>query len=412
MSHAAPVSPARHRLLLSLLTAVLLLPVLPADAAPRRTVESWATPGDAVVTLTGNGYGHGHGLSQHGALGAAEQGLTWQQIVAFYYPGTTLERVGGRVRVLISGDTSSDVQVLAQPGLSVRSLDRPRTWRLPSRGARKWRLLGRGEDTAVQVVRRGGWRTWRTLRGEAELLADSGRLTLVTPSGRTTYRGRLQSVSPRGSNARDTVNVLSLESYLRGVVPLEVPALWHEQAVAAQSVAARTYAAFERSHPSAGHYDLCDTAHCQVYGGVDAEHPSATTAIAATAGQGLTYGGRPAFTQFSSSNGGWSATGTQPYLVAQADPYDTAASPYHGWTATVDDADIEGHWPAIGDLTGIEVVSRDGNGTWGGRVQDISFVGTAGRADVTGDDVRTVLGLRSEWFTFTVAPRATPRVAP
>ena len=401
----------RARLLLTLLVSLLLLPVLPADAAVTRKVETWTVPGDAVITLTGNGYGHGHGLSQYGALGAAEQGLTWEQIVAFYYPGTTLEGITGTVRVLISGDTTSDVQVLAQPGLSVKNLDRRRSWRLPSRGERTWRLLGRGDRTKVQFRRSGGWRAWKDFRGEAELSSRSGRLTLVTPSGRTTYRGRLQSVSPHGSDARDTVNVVGLEAYLRGVVPQEVPALWHQQAVAAQSVAARTYAAFERSHPSASHYDLCDTAHCQVYGGVDVEHPAATAAIRLTAGQGLTYSGRPAFTQFSSSNGGWSSTGSQPFLVAQQDPYDAAASPYLGWTHSVSDAEIERHWPAIGDLTSIEVVSRDGNGDWGGRVQDISFVGTAGRADVTGDTVRTVLGLRSEWFTFTVAQRRTPRMA-
>ncbi len=99
--------------------------------------------------------------------------------------------------------------------------------------------------------------------------------------------------------------------------------------------------------------------------------------------------------------------------MAQADPYDGhAGNSVHTWTHTVDDTDIERHWPAIGDLTSIEVVRRDGNGEWGGRVLEMAFVGTKGRADVTGDTVRTVLGLRSEWFTFTVAPVATPRLAP
>ena len=403
----------RTRVLTTVLATALLLTAAPAEAAPKRKAESWATPGDTVITLTGHGYGHGHGLSQYGAQGAALQGLTWDQIVQFYYPGTTVGRVSGRVRVLISADTTPDVQVVAKPGTSVKSLDRRRTWRLPNRGERKWRLLGQRGRTKVQFVKRGGWRTWKQFPGEAEFRSTSGRLTLVTPEGRTTYRGTLRSAAPRAGGARDTVNVLSLESYLRGVVPLEVPALWEQQAVAAQAVAARTYAAFERSHPSAGHYDLCDTSHCQVYGGVDAEHPAATQAIRASARQGLMWEGRPAFTQFSASNGGWSSAGSQPYLVAREDPYDgQPGNSVHTWTATVDDKAIEQHWPAIGDLTGIEVTTRDGNGEWGGRVQDMSFVGTTGRADVTGDTVRTVLGLRSEWFTFTVAARATPRVAP
>jgi SpoIID/LytB domain protein len=403
----------RTRMLPAILASALMLPVLPADAAPRRAAETWATPGDTVITLTGHGYGHGHGLSQYGAEGAARQGLSWQQIVGFYYPGTTVGRLSGRIRVLISADTTPDVQVVAKRGTSVKSLQRRRTWRLPNRGERKWRLLGQGDRTKVQFIKRGGWRTWKQFPGEAELSSTSGRLTLVTPEGRSTYRGRLQSVAPRAGGRRDTVNVLSLESYLRGVVPLEVPALWSPQAVAAQSVAARTYAAFERSHPGAPHYDLCDTSHCQVYGGADAEHPAATEAIRSTARQGLLWEGRPAFAQFSASNGGWSSAGSQPYLVAQEDAYDDhEGNAVHTWTATVDDKAVERHWPAIGDLTGIEVTTRDGNGEWGGRVETMSFVGTTGRADVTGDTVRTVLGLRSEWFTFTVAAKPTPRVAP
>lgn len=396
----------RSRSLLPLLLATLLLvPVLPAGAASQRKVETWLTPGATAITLAGHGFGHGNGMSQYGALGAAEQGQTWQQIVAFYYPGTTLEPMGGKIRVLLTADTGRDVQVLAERGLKVRSLERNRTWQVPALAARKWRLIAKGSDTAVQWTKGGRWRSWKRVPGEAEFTSATGQLTLVTPGGRRTYRGSLQSVAPRDGR-RETVNRLSLEAYLRGVVPQEVPALWQSAAVSAQSVAARTYAAFERSHPSAGHYDLCDTTQCQVYGGVDVEHPAATAAIQATAKQGLYYGGRPAFTQFSASNGGFSSAGSMPYLVAQPDPYDgVTGHKYSTWTTTVEDAQIERHWPAIGDLTSIEVTSRDGNGEWGGRVTDMAFIGTTGTARVDGDTVRSVLGLYSDWFTFSVAPR-------
>ena len=79
-----------------------------------------------------------------------------------------------------------------------------------------------------------------------------------------------------------TVNEVRLENYLRGVVPLEIPASWSLPAVQAQAVAARTYAAYERAHPRSSAYQLCDTSSCQVYGGYDAEHPAADRAIAAT----------------------------------------------------------------------------------------------------------------------------------
>jgi len=397
----------RSRLLsLPLLLATLLLAaVLPASAVAQRKTEAWPTPGATAITLTGHGFGHGNGMSQYGANGAAQQGLTWQQIVAFYYPGTSLEPMGGKIRVLISADTGPDVQVAAGRGLRVRSLQSNRTWRVPGFAARKWRLIKKGSGTSVQWTTGGRWRSWKQVPGEAEFSSTTGRLTLVAPGGRHTYRGSLQSVAPRDGR-RQTVNRLSLESYLRGVVAREVPALWSPEAVRAQSVAARTYAAFERSHPSAGHYDLCDTTQCQVYGGVDDEHPATDDAIRATAGQGLYYDGRPAFTQFSASNGGYSSAGSMPYLVAQPDPYDAVTGhAYSMWTKNVDDTQIETHWPAIGDLTSIEVTTRDGNGEWGGRVTDMAFVGTTGTARVDGDTVRSVLGLYSSWFTFSVAPR-------
>lgn len=411
MTRSRTRSRTRTRTLLALATGALLLPVLPAlpaaaQAEPRRQVETWAVPGSVAITVTGHGFGHGHGLSQYGALGAAQQELTWQQISEFYYPGTTWGAMKGRVRVLITADTGRDVQVVAERGLKVTSLARGRTWRLPRLAARKWRLLGRGEDTAVQYTKGGRWRGWKRVPGEAEFSAADRRLTLVLPGARRDYRGTLQSVAPRQSTKRQTVNRVGMEAYLRGVVPREVPALWTPAAVSAQSVAARTYAAFERSHPSAGHYDLCDTSQCQVYGGADVEHPAATAAIRATAQQGLWYDGRPAFTQFSASNGGWSAAGSMPYLVAQADPYDGVANPtYSTWTTTIDDTQVEKHWPDMGDLTGIEVVTRDGNGEWGGRVTNMAFVFAGGRVSLSGDTARSYFGLNSDWFTFGVTPR-------
>lgn len=194
-------------------------------------------------------------------------------------------------------------------------------------------------------------------------------------------------------------------------MPEEIPALWHGEAVAAQSVAARTYAAFERNRPAARHYDLCDTTQCQVYEGADAEHPASDAAIRSTKGQVLHHDGAPAFTQFSSSSGGWTAAGSMPYLVAQEDPYDDfPGNRVHTWTHAISDSVIEKHWPGIGDLTAIEVTSRDGNGEWGGRVVDMAFIGDQGEARVSGDTVRSVLGLRSSWFTFTVTPRSRQRV--
>ena len=155
--------------------------------------------------------------------------------------------------------------------------------------------------------------------------------------------------------------MLPLDRYLQGVVPREVPAEWPTQAVRAQAVAARTYAAFERE-AATSYYDICDTESCQVYGGVADEHPASNAAVKATHGRVVLYQGEPAFTQFSSSNGGYSSAGSQPYLVAQPDPYEASSdNPNDPWTATVTRAQIEKAWPAVGTLANLSF-SRDGLG--------------------------------------------------
>lgn len=366
----------------------------PADGAPlvRRT---------ASVTVTGNGFGHGHGLSQWGAKSAAEQGLTHRQILSFYYPKLKRGTVGGTVAVLITGDTSSDVQVRDRPGLRLTSLGNGRTYDLAKRSARWWRITptGGGARSAVSYRTKGSrqWRVLRTVPGEAQLDAGGGPLRLRTPTETRSYRGVLRSARPAGSSRqRDTVNIVPLEDYLRGVVPREVPALWPQEAVRAQAVAARTYAAFERAASPAGrHYQVCDTSVCQVYGGVTDAHPASDQAIRATAGDALLWNGEPAFTQFSASNGGHTSRGAFGYLPAKKDPYDKA---YRGWTTTVTDAEVRAALPAVGSLRSIEVLRRDGNGAFGGRVTSIRVVGSTGSSTLTGDQFRSYFGLMSTLF--------------
>ncbi|MCP4498643.1 MAG: SpoIID/LytB domain-containing protein [Deltaproteobacteria bacterium] len=45
------------------------------------------------VTLYGAGYGHGAGMSQQGAIGMAEAGLSYKEILRHYYGGATVRRV-------------------------------------------------------------------------------------------------------------------------------------------------------------------------------------------------------------------------------------------------------------------------------------------------------------------------------
>ncbi len=371
--------------------------------------QTYYVPVSKSWLVKGHGYGHGHGMSQYGAEGAALKGVGYRRIVDFYYPGTRWAQAKGPIRVLISAAGTSELQVRPARHLTVRDLRDGAHWRLRSGHAvAAWRLVPAPDgSTAVQYLDPKGWHRWhipggrRTFASDGQFAAPRG-LTLVTPSGGTIrYRGVLRSVRPsRGAATRDTVNVLSMDAYVQGVVPYEMPTSWPAQALRAQAVAARTYAAWERAQNPHRYYQICDTTSCQVYGGMGSEQASSDAAVTATAGQILTYHGLPAFTQFASSSGGWTVSGGVPYLPAEHDPYDAfTANPMHTWTVGVSASSLEHAYPQIGRLKKLRVTQRDGHGAWHGRVEAIVLNGTSGKAQLSGDDFRAIYGLRSDWFS-------------
>lgn len=373
--------------------------LLAAPAQASRTVsETYAVPADGILRLTGHGYGHGHGMSQYGAQGAAKQGLTHRQILAFYYPGTSTGTLGGTIRVLITADTDNDVRVLPASGLRVREVGTGTTYALPSTsGIKTWRLRTVAGATTLDYDN-GSWHTYqpggKALSGDAEFYG-AGSLVLRVAGTTRAYRGALRLSSS------DTVNVVNLDDYVKGVVPREMPASWEPAAVRAQAVAARTYAARDRADHLNRYYQTCDTTSCQVYGGVGAEDSRGNAAVDATAGQVLLHQGVPAFAQFGSSSGGWLAAGGQPYLVAKADKYDGfSGNPMHTWTTTVTRAAVQKAWPALGTLQRVLVTRRDGNGEWYGRVEQMILDGSKSNVTISGATFRSRMGLRSHWFLF------------
>jgi peptidoglycan hydrolase-like amidase len=391
-------------------TAALTAGTASAAPAPLRSASDDPVPASPTLVVTGNGYGHGHGMSQYGAKGAAEAGQGYAQILDFYYHGTTLGTAGGKVRVLLTADSDNNLKVASAPGLRVHDLGNGRTYKLKKK-ARAWRLKSVAGQTRV-YFKTGHWHLYKTggrkaLAGDGELKSSAGQLTLKLPGGTSrAYRGKL-----RFTNS-DTVNVLRLERYLKGVIAAEMPSTWPAAALQSQAVAARTYAARERADHTTRWYDLCDTTACQVYGGVATERPQTNAAADATSGKALVFGAQYAFAQFSSSSGGYTSASVppQPYLTAHDDPYDRAVSPYLHWKATVDTAKLQAAHPEIGTLTSVQVIQRESSGTtaeWGGWVQKVRVSGTGGTVpfvDIGGGEVRTIFGLRSAYFTFDPVP--------
>lgn len=405
----------------SLLVAPLPSVAATARAVPAATVEYPVSAG-GTFELTGRGYGHGRGLSQWGAYGAATRGLSTASILAHYYPGTSL-----------TGQPDTDITVglsFRRPGeLIVDAAPQMRMdWRdgslaLPDAVAGDpviaWRLSRPGGGLLLEYLGQSAtaWAAYSTVPGtEATFAARSVLLRMVLPDWtRREVRGGLRAVA-NGETDVLSVNVLPMESYLRSVVPSEMPSSWHPQALGAQVVAARTYASRLR-HLAAGPVDTCDTVSCQVYSGVATytlggqlirryEAAATDSAITATANRVLITGGAfsYALAQFSASNGGWSTSGGVSYLPAKADPYDgVVPSVSHRWTQSVSAAAVARAYPSVGRVQSLQVTSRNGNGEWGGRILSMRVVGDGGSVTVTGPQFRFALGLRSEWWSAPVA---------
>lgn len=192
-----------------------------------------------------------------------------------------------RVLVLVEGDGSEkDAQRLAKE-IDSRFGGRPSVHR--------------------EVIERG--------RGTVELVSADGTVVLRSPDALTievvgnrgleiervehsmgyanhgfenrSYRGPLVAVVD-ASGGVAAVNVLPLETLAKGIVPSEIFASAHTEALKAQAVTARGEILAKIGARHVGDpYLLCAEQHCQVYRGVGGEHPRTNAAVEATRGEAL-----------------------------------------------------------------------------------------------------------------------------
>ncbi|MHB8510970.1 MAG: SpoIID/LytB domain-containing protein [Actinomycetota bacterium] len=371
-------------------------------------------PADTELTVDGHGWGHGFGMGQYGAIGYAKQGKTWTQILSTYYPGTTLsDRSAETIRVYLRQTSSAVVTSTSQP-FSVYWLGGSNKVAQSSTQYPFLRASVSGSQITISrgASENGPWTNVASSSQEAVFHPGNDPLGLVSSSASSIryYRGLIEVRLPQSASQAIVMNELGMEPYLDGVVPREMSGDWPADAVRAQAVAARSYAAARKdaARRAGKLYDICATDSCQVYGGyAKASSPSETPtvieeqgsndAVQYTQGKVLTYNGSVIEAEYSSSTGGYTSPGSVGWEKAVFDAGDSF-SPFHNWTTTVTAGDIESAWPSIGALTNVQVTRRNGYGDWGGRVVDMTLDGTSGSVSISGDDFRSALGLRSNWF--------------
>ena len=268
-----------------------------------------------------------------------------------------------------------------------------------------------GGGIGMTVMDAGGSPVGRSRRGLASPVvvraADGGVVQLRGVA----YRGAIV-VQNAGRRGLTFVNRVDMESYLLGVVPREigdVDATAYE-AMKAQAVAARTYAMKNMGRRTELGFDVYATTADQVYGGAPAERETVSRAVRETAGEVLTWGGRPIDAYYHSTCAGRTAAidevwnvGPVPYLVSveDVDPrtgaaWDRASSRFT-WTErwshdqlvailnrTLADS-LRGR--RIARIEDMDVVSR----TQSGRVRAMRIDTDAGTFTVGRDRVRWIL---------------------
>lgn len=318
------------------------------------------------------------------------------------------------------------------------------TWRIYSRNSANLVTSGTA-GTTMRIERRSGQLVAVRANGAVTSRRDAPFLIrATTPGSFVTFNGkryRGELIVRPGNGGLQVINRLGVESYLRGVVPLEIGGVakpGDEAAVQAQAVAARSYSYVHIAESGNRTFDMYASVQDQAYGGVDAERPMSDAAVESTRNMVLRFGGRIINTPYSSTCGGstaavsevWWRRRDEPYLrpvsdrIPGSDNYYCEISGRFRWTTTVEGPQLQetlekylaSVTPAseppvaassaaprlsLGRISGFRIEGR----TPSDRVSSVSIQTARGNYVVRGNDVRFVLRtpsgglLNSTYFT-------------
>jgi peptidoglycan hydrolase-like amidase len=357
----------RYRLsrlvLLSLFAGVTV--ALPEHAVAQESEEP-------TLSFVGGGWGHGVGMSQYGAFGRAEAGQTAEEILTYYYDGTTVETREAEIIAAVGDPVAANGA--AGEGIRVRlGQSRPDSIRVTVDAARTanpnasitltigdqvlpagtsvvleqgkqtgenewaWKLFidGSTEDTCVECRAATPVFTWPegTVVGIGDVISSSG-----TPqyeygehdAGALHFASRNVFSDPVANDGAFIILHLPLQQYLHALA--EMPSSWPFEAHRAQAIAGRSYAVHRAIDSEGLSFDVFDSVRDQVYGGFDAKVGNRITGADETLNQVVAFDDLIVQTFYSSSNGGHSEStenssafgGAQPYHIAKPDPFDAA----------------------------------------------------------------------------------------
>ncbi|MDE3119197.1 MAG: SpoIID/LytB domain-containing protein [Nitrospirota bacterium] len=233
--------------------------------------------------------------------------------------------------------------------------------------------------------------------------SGGGGLLLSVGQGGESYApplamsGTLRVLRGKSPGGLAVVNHVEVEEYVKGVVPAEMNAAWHPEALKVQAVVARTYALYQRQANREREYDVAASTQDQVYRGRQGVDQRVQDAVESTKNLTLTYQNEPILAAFSSTAAGptedamnvWSKD--VPYLKGVDCPFD-ANSPYYQWRAEFKLQDLEDKLNrqglAIGTIANLAPLAYSS----AGRVARLRILHSQGELVLRGEDLRRLVG--------------------
>lgn len=219
-----------------------------------------------------------------------------------------------------------------------------------------------------------------------------------------TYRGNVE-IKRFSDSDMTVINHLSMQEYLYGVVPREIGGNSPIEAVKAQAIVARTYAAKNYGRRDKWGFDLYPTVDDQAYGGYEWENKNSNNAVDETDGQVIVYDGELIGGYYFSTSGGYTESaenvwgGKYDYLQAVPDYYEPEVAGNTTWEVEYSASEVKqklnSYGIDVGEIIDLEPVEY----TEAGRVLALKVVGTDGEETLTKATTRTYLGLKSQWYT-------------
>ena len=223
-----------------------------------------------------------------------------------------------------------------------------------------------------------------------------------------------------GGGDLTVVNIVDLETYIKGVVPYEMSNSWPLEALKVQAVCARSYAYINihSGKHTSYHFDVCNTTDCQAYYGAGTNSSSyqanerTDQAVDETAGEYAWYDGQVIEAFYSSSHGGasesvynvWGTSLEQyPYLCGVEDPYEAdmaSKNSYSSWTVSYTSSELAQRLQARGYNASSGIASLTLTYSDLGNVIQVRVTyGNGESNDLKPTSIRSVFGVSSIRFT-------------